>query len=93
MTEQRPERPEVRLRASELRVGYGDSVVLDGLDVDVLDGTVTAVIDWNRIREIPRLAEWYESGWQVPAANQHGAMKRPSARPERGSFGANSLVL
>jgi iron complex transport system ATP-binding protein len=50
MTEQRPghpERPEVRLRASELRVGYGDSVVLDGLDVDVLDGTVTAVIGPN----------------------------------------------
>ena len=47
MTEQRPERPEVRLRASELRVGYGDSVVLDGLDVDVVDGTVTAVIGPN----------------------------------------------
>lgn len=47
MTEQRPERPEVRLRASELRVGYGDVDVLDGLDVDVLDGTVTAVIGPN----------------------------------------------
>ncbi|HWN31886.1 MAG TPA: ABC transporter ATP-binding protein [Pseudonocardia sp.] len=49
MTEQRPaaERPEVRLRASELRLGYGDSIVIDGLDVDVLDGTVTAVIGPN----------------------------------------------
>jgi iron complex transport system ATP-binding protein len=49
MTEQRPagERPEVRLRGSELRLGYGDSIVIDGLDVDVLDGTVTAVIGPN----------------------------------------------
>jgi N-acyl-L-homoserine lactone synthetase len=53
---------------------------------------VTAVIDWNGIREIPTLADWYESGWQMPAANQHGATKRPSARPERGSFNANHLV-
>jgi hypothetical protein len=54
---------------------------------------VTAVLDWNRIREIPTLADWYESGWQVPLANQHGAVKRPSARPERGTFRANSLAL
>jgi N-acyl-L-homoserine lactone synthetase len=54
---------------------------------------VTAVLDWNRICEIPTLADWYESGWQVPLANQHGATKRPSARPERGSFGADSLAL
>ncbi|HEX4248406.1 MAG TPA: ABC transporter ATP-binding protein [Pseudonocardia sp.] len=50
MTELRPgqpERPEVRLRASELRLGYGDVDVIDGLDVDVLDGTVTAVIGPN----------------------------------------------
>lgn len=53
---------------------------------------VAAVLDWNRIREIPTLADWYESGWQVPLANQHGAMKRPSARPERESFSANSLA-
>ncbi|HEX4358057.1 MAG TPA: ABC transporter ATP-binding protein [Pseudonocardia sp.] len=43
----RPERPAVRLRASELRLGYGDVDVIDGLDVDVLDGTVTAVIGPN----------------------------------------------
>lgn len=24
---------------------------------------VTVVLDWNRIREIPTLADWYESGW------------------------------
>jgi N-acyl-L-homoserine lactone synthetase len=54
---------------------------------------MTAVVDWNRIREIPTLADWYESGWQGPPANQHGAMKRPSARPERGSLSANSLAL
>jgi N-acyl-L-homoserine lactone synthetase len=54
---------------------------------------VTAVLDLNKIREIPTLADWYESGWQVPLANQHGATKRPSARPERGSLSANSLAL
>jgi iron complex transport system ATP-binding protein len=37
----------VRLRASELRLAYGDRVVVDGLDLDVLDGTVTAVIGPN----------------------------------------------
>jgi branched-chain amino acid transport system ATP-binding protein len=36
-----------RLRAEGLQVGYGDTVVVDGLDVDVLDGTVTAVIGPN----------------------------------------------
>jgi N-acyl-L-homoserine lactone synthetase len=53
---------------------------------------VTAVIDWNRIRELP-LADWYESGWQVPLANPHGATKRPTVRSERGCSSANSLVL
>jgi N-acyl-L-homoserine lactone synthetase len=52
---------------------------------------VTAVIDWNKIRELP-LADWYESGWQVPLASQH-AVKRPGARPERGCISANSLTL
>ncbi len=40
----------VRLRAHELRVGYGEHVVLGGetgLDLDVHDGTVTAVIGPN----------------------------------------------
>jgi iron complex transport system ATP-binding protein len=39
--------PPPRLRAEGLQVGYGDTVVVDGLDVDVLDGTVTAVIGPN----------------------------------------------
>ncbi|RZS41198.1 iron complex transport system ATP-binding protein [Herbihabitans rhizosphaerae] len=36
-----------RLRANDLRLGYGEHVVVDGLDLDVLDGTVTAVIGPN----------------------------------------------
>lgn len=38
---------DIRLRAEGLQVGYGDTVVVDGLDLDVLDGTVTAVIGPN----------------------------------------------
>jgi iron complex transport system ATP-binding protein len=40
----------VRLRAEGLRVGYGDELVVgreEGLDLDVVDGTVTAVIGPN----------------------------------------------
>ncbi|MET7402172.1 ABC transporter ATP-binding protein [Dactylosporangium sp. NPDC005572] len=36
-----------RLRASALRLGYGDAVVVDGLDLDVPDGKVTAVVGPN----------------------------------------------
>lgn len=36
-----------RLQAADLRLGYGDSLVIDGLDLDVLEGTVTAVIGPN----------------------------------------------
>jgi iron complex transport system ATP-binding protein len=36
-----------RLRARDVRLGYGDHVVVDGLDLDVLEGTVTAVIGPN----------------------------------------------
>ena len=36
-----------RLHATDLQIAYGDSVVIDGLDIDVLDGTVTAVIGPN----------------------------------------------
>ncbi|KAA2262323.1 ABC transporter ATP-binding protein [Solihabitans fulvus] len=36
-----------RLRANQLRLGYGDRLVVDGLDLDVLPGTVTAVIGPN----------------------------------------------
>ncbi|GAA4918404.1 iron complex transport system ATP-binding protein [Actinomycetospora succinea] len=40
----------VRLRAEGVRVGYGESIVVggpDGLDLDVVDGSVTAVIGPN----------------------------------------------
>ncbi len=37
----------VRLRAEQLRLAYGEHVVIDGLDLDVVDGTVTAVIGPN----------------------------------------------
>ncbi|WP_308252367.1 ABC transporter ATP-binding protein, partial [Pseudonocardia sp. KRD291] len=37
----------VRLRAENVRLGYGDHLVVDGLDLDVLPGTVTAVIGPN----------------------------------------------
>jgi len=33
----------------------------------------TVVLDWTRIREIPTIADWYASGWQMPPACQHGA--------------------
>jgi iron complex transport system ATP-binding protein len=37
----------VRLRADQVSLGYGDRVVVDGLDLDVVAGTVTAVIGPN----------------------------------------------
>ena len=37
----------VRLRADGISVGYGDHIVIDGLDLDVLEGTVTAIIGPN----------------------------------------------
>ena len=36
-----------RLHARDLRLGYGDRVVVDGLDIDVVDGTITSVIGPN----------------------------------------------
>jgi iron-siderophore transport system ATP-binding protein len=39
--------PAARLRARGVSVGYGDTTVIDGLDLDVLDGTVTALIGPN----------------------------------------------
>ena len=36
-----------RLQARNLQAGYGDTVVLDGLDLDVISGTVTAVVGPN----------------------------------------------
>ena len=38
---------EQRLRGRELQLAYGDRVVVDGLDIDVPDGTITAVIGPN----------------------------------------------
>lgn len=37
----------VRLRAEAVRLAYGDRVVVDSLDLDVLGGTITAVIGPN----------------------------------------------
>ena len=37
----------VRLQARDLRLAYGENVVIDGLDLEVLDGTVSAVIGPN----------------------------------------------
>ena len=37
----------VRLQAANLKVGYGDRMVVDGLDLSVVGGTVTAVIGPN----------------------------------------------
>ncbi|MGH3565639.1 MAG: ABC transporter ATP-binding protein [Pseudonocardia sp.] len=36
-----------RLEARDLQLAYGDNVVVDGLDLTVLDGTITAVIGPN----------------------------------------------
>jgi iron complex transport system ATP-binding protein len=37
----------VRLQAADLKVGYGDRTVVDGLDLDIIGGTVTCVIGPN----------------------------------------------
>jgi iron complex transport system ATP-binding protein len=37
----------VRLRAEQVRLGYGDRTIVDGLDLDVVAGTITAVIGPN----------------------------------------------
>jgi iron complex transport system ATP-binding protein len=39
--------PPVRLRAEHVRLAYGDRTVVDGLDLDVVAGTITAVIGPN----------------------------------------------
>ena len=46
-TEPAPTRTRVRLAARDLQLAYGDHVVVDGLDLEILDGTVTAVIGPN----------------------------------------------
>jgi iron complex transport system ATP-binding protein len=47
LTSPRPAGTDVRLRAEQVRLAYGEHVVVDGLDLDVLAGTVTAVIGPN----------------------------------------------
>lgn len=37
----------VRLQAADLRVGYGERMIVDGLDLDVVGGTVTCLIGPN----------------------------------------------
>ncbi|MEJ3654148.1 ABC transporter ATP-binding protein [Actinomycetes bacterium KLBMP 9759] len=39
--------PATRLEAEQVRLGYGDRVVVDALDIEVVSGTVTAVIGPN----------------------------------------------
>lgn len=34
----------------------------------------TVVLDWTRIREVPALADWYASGWEMPPANGPSAL-------------------
>jgi iron complex transport system ATP-binding protein len=38
---------DVRLRAEQLRLAYGEHTVVDGLDLDIVAGTITAVIGPN----------------------------------------------
>ncbi|MHA6802073.1 ABC transporter ATP-binding protein [Salinifilum ghardaiensis] len=38
---------DARLRARDLQLAYGERVVVDGLDLDVLDGAITAIIGPN----------------------------------------------
>lgn len=38
---------QVRLRAEQLRLAYGEHVVIDGLDLQIRDGTVSAIIGAN----------------------------------------------
>ncbi|XVU29829.1 ABC transporter ATP-binding protein [Actinoplanes sp. CA-054009] len=38
---------EPRLRARGLRLGYGEDIVVDGLDLDIPDGAITAVVGPN----------------------------------------------
>ncbi|MBP2475190.1 iron complex transport system ATP-binding protein [Crossiella equi] len=47
MTAQPISAPVARLEATGLTLGYGENVIVDGLDFSVLDGTVTAVIGPN----------------------------------------------
>ncbi|MBA8826580.1 iron complex transport system ATP-binding protein [Saccharopolyspora lacisalsi] len=47
MSDTGAERASTRLHARDLRLAYGERVVVDGLDIDVVDGTITGVIGPN----------------------------------------------
>ncbi|WP_433545895.1 ABC transporter ATP-binding protein [Streptomyces sp. CA-294286] len=47
LAEPGPGQPAVRLRAEGLTLGYGDRTVVHGIDLDIPDGSVTAVIGPN----------------------------------------------
>jgi len=47
VSDQSPSPASVRLRADAITVGYGDRVILDGLDVAVPDGSLTMIIGPN----------------------------------------------
>ncbi|MGH4024979.1 MAG: ABC transporter ATP-binding protein [Pseudonocardiaceae bacterium] len=72
----------VRLEARDLQLGYGDHVVVDGLDIDVLDGTVSAVIGPNGCGKSTLLRAL---GRLMPAKRGHVLLdgKRIDRRPTR----------
>ncbi|MDQ3762584.1 MAG: ABC transporter ATP-binding protein [Actinomycetota bacterium] len=72
----------VRLQARDLQLAYGDNVVIDGLDFDVLDGTVSAVIGPNGCGKSTLLRAL---GRLLPAKRGHVLLdgKRIDKRPTR----------
>ena len=58
----------MRLQARDLQLAYGDNVVVDGLDLDVFDGTITAVIGPNGCGKSTLLRAL---GRLLPARNGH----------------------
>jgi iron complex transport system ATP-binding protein len=46
-TDQQRTAPQVRLAAEQVRLAYGDRVVVDSLDLELLDGSFTAVVGPN----------------------------------------------
>ena len=52
---------------------------------------VTAVIDWNRIREIPYLADWYESGWEVPRSMRPVGTRTGPVRSSTTRYGVPTI--
>lgn len=52
----------------------------------------TVMLDWSRIRETPRLADWCASGWQMPPASQPGVVERALAPVFAAHFGQRQLA-